>query len=80
MISNKLYDALVKIQRFLPALGAAYLALAKVWGIPLGDEVNQTIAIIATLLGTFIEISITVYEKRKNGPNDSDKLPPVLPA
>ncbi len=63
MISDKLYDILVKVQRFLPAIGAAYLAVAKIWNLPLGNQVNATIAVIATLLGTLIEISISVYSK-----------------
>lgn len=63
-MSNKLYDILAKIQRWLPALGAFYLGLCKVWGFPLGSEVNQTIALLATLLAATLEISTVQYQKR----------------
>lgn len=65
MLTNNLYDILSKIQRFLPALGVFYLALAQIWGLPFGDEINMTIAAIATLLGTALEISTGIYLKNK---------------
>ena len=64
-MSNKVYDILVRIQRWLPALGAFYLGLCKVWNLPLGNEVNQTIVLVATLLATTLEISIANYNKSK---------------
>lgn len=39
-MSNKVYDILNKIQRWLPALGVFYLAIAAIWHLPLGDEEN----------------------------------------
>ena len=65
MLPNNLYDVLSKIQRFLPALGIFYLALAQIWGLPFGDEINMTIAALATLLGTALEISTGIYLKNK---------------
>lgn len=65
MLTNDLYDILSKIQRFLPALGIFYLALAQIWGLPFGDEINMTIAAIATLLGTMLEVSTGIYLKNK---------------
>ena len=65
MLTNELYDILSKIQRFLPALGIFYLALAQIWGLPFGDEINMTIAALATLLGTALEISTGIYLKSK---------------
>lgn len=62
-MSNRLYDVLNKIERFLPAIGIFYLAIAKIWGFPFADEVNQTIAALATLLGTLLEISTAQYLK-----------------
>jgi len=69
-MSNKLYDVISKIQRWLPALGAFYLGLCKVWGLPLGSELNQTIALIATLLAATLEISTVQYHKRQNSDGD----------
>ena len=66
-MSNKLYDIVSKIQRWLPALGAFYLGLCKVWGLPLGSELNQTIALAAALLAATLEISTVQYHKRLEG-------------
>jgi hypothetical protein len=63
-MSNRLYDVLNKIERFLPAIGIFYLAIAKIWGFPFADEINQTIAALATLLGTLLEISTAQYLKQ----------------
>ena len=66
-LSNTAYDILSKIQRWLPALGAFYLGLCKVWGFLYGDEINETIALAATLLAATLEISTARYyaaEKR----------------
>ncbi len=62
-MSNTTYDILSKIQRWLPALGAFYLGLCKVWGFAFGSEVNETIALIATLLAATLEISSAKYYK-----------------
>jgi len=60
-MSNQLYDILSKIQRWLPALGAFYLGLCKVWGFLYGSEVNETIALAAALLAATLEISSARY-------------------
>lgn len=70
-MSNRLYDVLNKIERFLPAIGIFYLAIAKIWGFPFADEVNQTIAALATLLGTLLEISTAQYLKAMKKTSES---------
>lgn len=62
-MSNRLYDILSKIQRWLPALGVFYLAICKIWGLPWGGEVNDTIVAVATLLAATLEISSGRYYK-----------------
>lgn len=64
-MSNKMYDVLNKLQRWLPALGLFYLALCNIWSLPFGNEINQTIVAIATLLGTTLEIANGIYQKNK---------------
>lgn len=64
-MSNELYDILSKIQRWLPALGAFYLGLCKVWGLAYGSEVNETIVLIATLLAATLEVSSMRYYKEE---------------
>lgn len=62
-MSDKVYDILNKIQRWLPALGLFYIGIAKIWGAPFGDEINQTIVLVATLLGTTLEIANGTYQE-----------------
>lgn len=64
-MSDKLYDLLNKIQRWLPSVGVFYLALCKIWNLPLGDEINQTIVAIATFLAMTLEVSTTSYHKKQ---------------
>ncbi len=62
-MSNKAYDIINKIQRFLPALGAFYLVLVEVWGLPFGDAINKTIVALATLLAVFLEVMTAKWNK-----------------
>ena len=63
MFSNKVYDILNKIQRWLPAIGILYLALCQIWGLPCGQQINNTIIAIAAFLATTLEISTGIYHK-----------------
>lgn len=63
MFSNKLYDILNKVQRWLPALGVLYLALCQIWGLPYGQAINNTIVAVAAFLATTLEISTGIYHK-----------------
>lgn len=69
-MSNKLYDILSKIQRWLPALGILYMALCSVWQLPYGKEVNETILAVSAFMAATLEISTGKY--------NSDMLHSVL--
>ena len=60
-MTNKTYDILSKIQRWLPALAVFYLALCQIWGLPYGDEVNKTVLAISALMAATLEISTSTY-------------------
>ena len=62
-MSNKLYDILSKIQRWLPAIGIFYMALCSVWALPYGKEVNETILDVAAFLAATLEISTGKYNE-----------------
>ena len=63
-ISNKTYDILKWIAQYLlPAAGALYFALAKIWGLPFGTEIVGTIAAVDTFLGVILGISTASYNK-----------------
>lgn len=62
--SNKVYDALKWIAQYLlPAAGALYLALAKIWGLPYGEEIIGTISAVDIFLGVILGISSASYNK-----------------
>ena len=66
MLSNKAYDILKYIaQIVLPALGALYAALAKIWGFPYGEEIVGTIAAVDLFLGAILKVSTDNYNKTK---------------
>lgn len=63
-MSNKTYDLWKWIaQILLPALGALYFALSKIWGFPYATEVVGTLAAIDTFLGALLGISSVNYNK-----------------
>lgn len=64
VMSNKMYDILNKIQRWLPALGVFYLAMCQIWGFQYGDEVNKTILAVTALLAATLEISSGKYHEK----------------
>ena len=67
IMSNKIYDILKWIaQYFLPAMGALYLALSKIWGFPNGEEIMGTIAAVDTFLGVVLGISSANYYKQNS--------------
>ena len=63
MMTDKCYDLLVTLQRWLTALGALYLGLAAIWGFPWGDEINQSIVAVCAFLAAIIEIQKSVWNK-----------------
>ena len=62
-MSDKCYDILVIIQRGLAAIGVLYLAIAAIWKLPFGDEINQSIVAVCAFLAAIIEIQKSVWNK-----------------
>lgn len=63
-LSNQTYDILKFIaQIILPAAGALYFALARIWGLPLGEEIVGTITAVDAFLGAVLGISTAQYNK-----------------
>lgn len=63
LVSNKTYDIIKQlVQKGLPALGALYAGLAVIWGLPNGEEVVGSIALLTVCLGVFLGISDRRYE------------------
>ena len=70
-MSNKVYDFLKYIaQIVLPALGALYFALAKIWNFPYGTEIVGTISAVDVFLGALLKISTDNYNKEEQPPDE----------
>lgn len=68
-MSNKTYDVLKFVaQIVLPALGAMYFALAKIWGLPYGVEIVGTISAADVFLGELLHLSSERW-REKNSEN-----------
>lgn len=64
LMSNRTYDILKWVAQILiPALGALYFGLAKIWGFPYGTEIVGTLALIDTFMGALLGISSDMYYK-----------------
>lgn len=69
-LSNKAYDFLKWVAQYLlPALGAFYFALSKIWGdvIPYPVEIIGTITALDAFLGSLLGLSSMNYNKSVEG-------------
>lgn len=61
-LSDKVYRSLKWFTvLFMPAFGAAYFSLSKIWGLPAAEEVVGTCAVISTFLGALLGVSSKNY-------------------
>lgn len=61
-MNNKVFDFIRFIGEIvLPALGALYFGIAKIWGLPFGQEVVGTIAVVTTFIGAVVGVSRKKY-------------------
>ena len=71
-MSNSVYDALKFIaQILLPAIGTLYFALARIWELPLAEQVVGTITAVDAFLGALLGISTLQYNKLEKQPPDN---------
>ena len=71
-MSNKVYDVLKYIAQIaLPAVGALYFGLAKIWGFPYGTEIVGTIAVVDTFLGALLKLSSDQYNQQQQPPDET---------
>lgn len=69
-MSNKTYDILKWVAQYLlPALATLYFAVAKIWGLPYGEEIVGTITAVDTFLGVLLGISTVNYNKQNGAGN-----------
>jgi hypothetical protein len=64
-LSNKVYNILKYVALIvLPALGTLYFALAGIWGLPYGEQIEGTIIAIDTFLGALLQVSTYNYNSK----------------
>lgn len=64
-LNDKVYDILKWIAIIvLPSLATLITVVFKVWNIPYGDEIAQTITAVATFLGAVLMVSTAQYKKQ----------------
>lgn len=65
-ISNEAYDVLKYIAQYLlPAMGTLVFALAKIWGLPYGEEIVGTITALDAFLGGLLGLSSYTFNKEQ---------------
>lgn len=65
-MSDKLYDILNKIQRWLPALSTFIVTLCAIYNWSWGDSCSKTIMAIAALMAASLEIANSQYNKNNH--------------
>ena len=71
-LSNKAYDIIKAIQRWLPLVSTLYVALAAIWGWSYADEISKTLMAIAAFLAGILEIATATYNKDLNSVRDDE--------
>lgn len=63
-MSNKMYDILKWIAIIvLPAASTFVATVFPLWGIPMTDEIAQTITAVGTFVGAILMVSSVQYKK-----------------
>ena len=72
-LSNSVYDVLKFLCTILlPACGTLYFALARIWDLPLAEEIVGTLSAIAVFIGAIIGISSMSYNKEQQPPDEDN--------
>ena len=66
-LKNSVYDKLKWVAiLLLPSLATLVAVIFKIWNLPYGNEIAQTITALATFLGALLGISTVQYRKGQN--------------
>jgi len=74
-LSDKAYDIIKMIQRWIPLVATLYVALAGIWNLPLADEISKTLMAIAAFLAGILEIATATYNKAMSGEPIGEYVP-----
>ena len=63
-MSNKIYDILKWVALIvLPAIAVLYGTLADIWGLPMAEQIPDTITAVDLFLGVVLGVSSAQYNK-----------------
>ena len=66
-LKNSVYDKLKWVAiLLLPSLATLVAVIFKIWNLPYGNEIAQTITALATFLGAILGISSVQYKRANN--------------
>ena len=72
-MTEKVYDTLAIIGRIVfPAIATLYFTLAKIWGLPLGQEVTGTLAALTVFINTILRIEYSRWEDEQELEDEDD--------
>lgn len=72
-MTEKVYDTLAIIGRIVfPAIATLYFTLAKIWGLPLGQEVTGTLAALTVFLNSILKIEYHRWEDLQEIDDEDD--------
>lgn len=64
VLSDTTYNVLKKgVQVVSPALASLYFGMSQIWGLPAGEEVVGTIALLTTFFGVMLGVSSNRYDE-----------------
>ena len=67
MMSNKTYDTLKLIARLVLPIGTFLSTFFSIWGIPYGEQIQQTFIALDVLCGALVTIAKAKYDKERGG-------------
>lgn len=72
-MTEKVYDTLAIIGRIvIPAIATLYFTLAKIWSLPLGQEVTGTLAALTVFLNSILKIEYHRWEDLQEIDDEDD--------
>lgn len=63
-LSDTAYDKLKRLTQVgLPSLGSLYFGLSQIWGLPAGEQVVGSLALLTTFCGVILGVSTKNFNK-----------------
>ena len=67
MMSNKTYDTLKTIALLVLPIGTFVSTFFDIWGIPYGQQIQQTFIALDVFCGALVTIAKSIYDSQNGG-------------